>query len=66
MSGSVCVEFENGKTSTAICTLDELRLWAKESHFYGWLGWWLLLLGTITKLLIDLYGYLRNKNKKSL
>jgi len=66
MSGGVCVEFGNGKTSTVICTLDELRQWTKESPFYGWLGWWLLALSTITKLLVDLSAYIRNRKQKSV
>lgn len=60
MSGGVCIEFENGKTSTALSTLDELRQWVKESPFYGWLGWWLLAVSTLAKITIDVFIRKRN------
>jgi len=55
--GDVHVLFENGKRSTPVCTLDELRRWSSETPLYDWLGWWLLAIGVFLVVSIDIAGY---------
>ena len=63
MSGGVCIEFDNGKTSISLTSLDEFRQWVKETPFYGWLGWWLLAISPAAKLLIDMLTHFSGRRR---
>jgi hypothetical protein len=63
MSGTVHVEFTNGKHSTSVCRLDELKQWSAETPFYAWLGWWLMAVSVTFEIVIDVFEY-REKRKK--
>ena len=60
MAGTAHVEFENGKRTTALCTLDEFRQWVYDSTFYKWAALWLLLIGVTGRISLDLV-----ENRKS-
>lgn len=63
MSGSVHVEFQNGKKTTSLCRLDELKSWSTETPFYGWLGWWLLTVSVVSRIAIDILEFREKKAK---
>jgi hypothetical protein len=65
ISGTAHVEFTNGKRSTSVCRLDELKQWSVKTQFYAWLGWWLLAISVALEILIDAfeYGEYRQKQK---
>ena len=63
MSGTVHVEFTNGKRSTSVCRLDELKQWSVETPFYAWLGWWLLAISVASEIVVDAFEYWANRKK---
>jgi hypothetical protein len=64
MSGTVHVEFTNGKRSTSVCRLDELKQWSVETPFYAWLGWWLLAISVAFEIMIDTFEYGEHRKKQ--
>lgn len=55
MSGTVHVEFENSRTTTSLCRLDELKQWSMETPFYSWLAGWLVAISVITQIIIIIF-----------